>query len=48
MTAVKIKPYPATKVILLAFNWADGKNRTDFLGFAIKRSPGFKGKKPVG
>ena len=41
MSKVKIKAYPATKVILLAIDWADGKNRTDFLGFAIKRSPGF-------
>lgn len=43
MSRVKIKPYPATKVILLAFDWSDGKNRNDFLGFAIKRTPGFKG-----
>lgn len=44
MKVVRIKSYAATKVILLAFDWADGKNRNDFLGFAIKRTPGFNGK----
>lgn len=42
MAKVKVKTYPATKVILLAFDWADGKGRKDFLGFAIRRTPGFK------
>jgi phosphatidylserine/phosphatidylglycerophosphate/cardiolipin synthase-like enzyme len=41
---VKICPYPSPKVILLAFDWPIGKNRKDFLGFAIKRKPGFYGK----
>lgn len=42
MAKVKVKAYPATKVILLAFDWADGKGREDFLGFAIRRTPGFR------
>ena len=41
MEKVKIKPYIGTKMILLAFNWESGKDRSDFLGFAIKRSPGY-------
>ncbi len=41
MAKVDIKPYIGTKMILLAFNWEDGKNKANFLGFAIKRSPGF-------
>lgn len=44
MKVVKIKAYAATKVILLAFEWSDGKSRNDFLGFAIRRTPGFNGK----
>lgn len=44
MKVVKVKAYAATKVILLAFDWTDGKGRNDFLGFAIKRTPGFNGK----
>ncbi|TAL27497.1 MAG: phospholipase, partial [Nitrospirae bacterium] len=41
MEKVKIKPYVGTKMVLLAFNWESGKDRADFLGFAIKRSPGY-------
>jgi hypothetical protein len=44
MSKVQAKAYVATKMILLAFNWEDGKNRNDFIGFAIKREPGYKGK----
>ena len=40
---VKVKAYRSEKMVLLAFDWADGKNRNDFLGFAIKRTPGFRG-----
>src|SRR4051812_19360734 len=31
-------------LVLLAFDWAGGKSRDDFLGFAIQRTPGFSGK----
>lgn len=41
---VKAKAYKSEKVILLAFDWPDGANRNDFLGFAIKRTPGFYGR----
>jgi phosphatidylserine/phosphatidylglycerophosphate/cardiolipin synthase-like enzyme len=40
MEKVQLKAYCGTKMVLLAFNWEDGKNRDDFLGFAIKRKPG--------
>jgi len=40
---VKVKAYRSEKMVLLAFDWAEGKNRNDFLGFAIKRTPGFRG-----
>lgn len=43
MAKVQAKAYIATKMILLAMNWEDGKNRNDFLGFAIKRTPGYNG-----
>lgn len=39
--AVQIKGYPSPTMILLAFDWADGAGRKDFLGFSISRSPGF-------
>jgi phosphatidylserine/phosphatidylglycerophosphate/cardiolipin synthase-like enzyme len=41
MAKVKAKAYASSHVILLAFNWDEGKNKNDFSGFAIKRSPGF-------
>ena len=43
MNSVKLKAYPSSDMVLLAFDWYDGKSRADFLGFAIKRKPGFKG-----
>lgn len=43
MKKVKIKAYPSSDMVLLAFDWYDGKNRADFLGFAVKRQPGFRG-----
>ncbi len=41
MTAVTAKAYRSPSLVLLAMDWADGQNRQDFLGFAIKRTPGF-------
>ena len=38
---VVIKAYTSPTLVLLAFDWAGGANRNDFLGFAIKRVPGF-------
>src|SRR5919201_2102822 len=44
MTQVKIRPYLSPSVVLLAFDWPDGADKDDFLGFAIERKPGFDGK----
>jgi hypothetical protein len=37
------KSYVSPTLVLLAFDWAPGKGRKDFLGFAVKRTPGFDG-----
>ncbi|NKJ50649.1 phospholipase [Burkholderia sp. SG-MS1] len=39
--AIEIRAYLSPTLVLLAFNWDEGKTRADFLGFAIKREPGF-------
>jgi hypothetical protein len=39
--AIDIRAYLSPTLVLLAFNWNDGKANPDFLGFAIKRTPGF-------
>src|SRR5574338_1353897 len=44
MSKVKVRSYASPSVVLLAFDWPDGKDHDDFLGFAIKRKPGFYGK----
>jgi len=41
MTAVTAKVYRSPSLVLLAMDWADGESRQDFLGFAIRRTPGF-------
>ena len=40
--AIDIRAYLSPTLVLLAFNWNEGKSNPDFLGFAIKRSPGFR------
>jgi phosphatidylserine/phosphatidylglycerophosphate/cardiolipin synthase-like enzyme len=39
--AIDIRAYLSPTLVLLALNWEGGKHRPDFLGFAIRRSPGF-------
>jgi phosphatidylserine/phosphatidylglycerophosphate/cardiolipin synthase-like enzyme len=41
MANVTIKPYASPTCVLLAFDWEDGTQHPDFLGFAIRRTPGF-------
>jgi phosphatidylserine/phosphatidylglycerophosphate/cardiolipin synthase-like enzyme len=41
MSKATIRAYTSPTLVLLAMDWADGKNFDDFLGFAILRSPGF-------
>ena len=38
---VSVRSYLSPTLVLLAFDWPDGGTREDFLGFAIKRTPGF-------
>ena len=40
---VVVKSYESPTLVLLAYDWPDGDNREDFLGFAIERTPGFDG-----
>jgi phosphatidylserine/phosphatidylglycerophosphate/cardiolipin synthase-like enzyme len=41
MAKVTIKAYASSSCVLLTFDWTDGAKHLDFLGFAIKRSPGY-------
>ena len=41
MSAVVVRAYRSPSLVLLAMDWAEGESRQDFLGFAIRRSPGF-------
>lgn len=43
MATAKLRAYTSATLVLLALDWADGKNFRDFLGFAVRRSPGFRG-----
>ncbi|AOR71019.1 phospholipase [Burkholderia stabilis] len=38
---VSVRSYLSPTLVLLAFDWADAQLRDDFLGFAIRRTPGF-------
>jgi phosphatidylserine/phosphatidylglycerophosphate/cardiolipin synthase-like enzyme len=38
---VAVKTYASPTCVLLAFDWPDGAQHQDFLGFAIRRTPGF-------
>ncbi len=42
MTTVQARAYLSPTLVLLAMDWPDGEQRQDFLGFAIKRTPGFQ------
>jgi len=42
MTPIKARAYLSPSLVLLAMDWPDGEARNDFLGFAIKRLPGFQ------
>jgi hypothetical protein len=43
MSQVKVRSYLSSAMVLLAFDWNEGAKKNDFLGFAIKREPGFGG-----
>lgn len=38
---VSVRSYLSPTLVLLAFDWPDAASRADFLGFAIRRTPGF-------
>lgn len=40
---VTVTSYVSPTLVLLAFDWPEGAATNDFLGFAIKRTPGFDG-----
>jgi len=40
--SVKVRAYCSPTLVLLAFDWPKGATRTDFLGFAVRRTPGFR------
>lgn len=40
---VVLKSYTSPTLVLLAYDWAPGEGKSDFLGFAIERTPGFHG-----
>ena len=42
MSKVDAKAYLSPSLVLLAMDWKGGEERSDFLGFAISRAPGFK------
>jgi phosphatidylserine/phosphatidylglycerophosphate/cardiolipin synthase-like enzyme len=37
-----VRPYLSPTLVFLAFDWPDGDQHADFLGFAIQRQPGHK------
>lgn len=45
MTKVLAKAYTSPTLVLLAMDWPDGEDSRDFLGFAIRRTPGFQDNK---
>jgi phosphatidylserine/phosphatidylglycerophosphate/cardiolipin synthase-like enzyme len=42
MQPIQVKPYLSPTLVLLALDWEEAPTRPDFLGFAIKRTPGFR------
>ncbi len=36
-----VRAYLSPTLVLLAYDWPEGESRADFLGFAIRRTPGF-------
>lgn len=43
MPKAKARTYLSPTLVLLALDWPGGSDRNDFLGFAIRRKPGFGG-----
>ena len=45
MTKILAKAYTSPTLVLLAMDWPDGESSPNFLGFAIRRTPGFQDNK---
>src|SRR5262249_42020874 len=45
VSRVAVRPYLSPTLVLLALDWQEGRGRSDFLGFAVQRSPGFGNQK---
>lgn len=43
MAKVRVKAYTSPTLVLLAFDWPPAAGYADFLGFAVQRTPGFRG-----
>ncbi len=43
MAKVQLRAYTSPTLVLLAMDWPEGAKADDFLGFAVKRTPGFRG-----
>lgn len=39
--STSVRAYLSPTLVLLAYDWPEGESRADFLGFAIRRTPGF-------
>ena len=39
--SVKVRAYASPTLVLLALDWPNGRSHDDFLGFAIRRAPGY-------
>jgi PLD-like domain len=42
MSSAVVKAYRSPSLVLLAMDWPDGEAHADFLGFAVRRTPGFQ------
>jgi hypothetical protein len=45
VTKILAKAYTSPTLVLLAMDWPDGESSPNFLGFAIRRTPGFQDNK---
>ena len=43
MAKIIMRSYASPALVLLAFDWPEADQHADFLGFAIRRTPGFYG-----
>src|ERR1017187_1621716 len=44
MSKASVRSFPSPTLVLLAMDWDEGLDSHDFLGFAIRRTPGFRPK----